>query len=153
MATGRMTPRLPGRWPWWAVGVAVMVLAIVVALANLGGSTPAGSSTQAGYQKRTVEAGAVTVTLQIRSIDTTKAVLDVAFDTHSVALDADVARQARLVVAGIPWPVAAWSGDGAGGHHREGRLQFTAAGPVTGTVTLTITGLPRPVSASWQVTP
>ena len=111
-------------------------------------STPTVSS---GLPTRTVEAGAVTVKLEPRQLDAGGAVFKVSFDTHSVDLGLDVARQARLVVDGTTWPVTGWSGDGASGHHREGELRFTAAGPTTGTATLTIGGLPKAVTATWTL--
>lgn len=114
------------------------------------GTTTKAVGEAATLPSRTVEAGAVTVTLEPRRLDATAAIIKVSFDTHSVALDLDVARQATLVVNGTTWPAAGWSGDGPGGHHREGELRFTPAGPATGTSTLTIGGLPEPVTASWN---
>jgi hypothetical protein len=110
-------------------------------------STPASS----GLPTRTVEAGAVTVKLEPRQMDASGAVFKISFDTHSVDLGFDVARQARLVVDGVTWPVAGWSGSGPGGHHRDGELRFTASGPASGTATLTISALPKPVRASWTL--
>jgi hypothetical protein len=100
---------------------------------------------------RTVEAGAVTVKLAPRQFDATGATFKIIFDTHSVALDLDVARQSRLVVGDSTWPVDGWSGDGPGGHHREGELRFRPIGPAAGTATLTLAGLPEPVTATWEL--
>lgn len=128
------------------------MLLVVVALISRGSSSPVGPGAPVAYPEHTVEAGAVTVALQLRAIDSTAATIAVTFDTHSGSLDLDVARRAQLVVDGRAWPVAGWSGDGPGGHHREGRLRFTATGPVRGTATLTLDGLGGPVTATWQVT-
>ena len=100
---------------------------------------------------RTVEAGSVTIKLQPRQLDADGAAFKISFDTHEVELDQDMVRQARLVVGETPWPVVTWSGDGPGGHHREGELRFTAAGPAAGIATLIIEGLPEPVSATWEL--
>lgn len=100
---------------------------------------------------RTVEAGAVTVKLAPGQFDATGAAIKITFDTHSEELDLDVAGAARLEVGGVPWPADGWSGDGPGGHHREGELRFRPAGPATGTATLSLDGLPEPVTASWDV--
>jgi hypothetical protein len=100
---------------------------------------------------RTVAAGAVTVKILPRQLDARGAVFKVSFDTHSVDLNQDLARQARLTVGGTTWPVAGWSGGGPGGHHREGNLSFNAIGTAVGTATLSIDGLPGPVTATWDV--
>lgn len=101
---------------------------------------------------RTVEAGAVTVKVTPVRIDDRGASFEVAFDTHSVDLDLDVAGAATLTVGGAPWSSATWDGAGGpDGHHREGMLRFDPAGAATGTVELTIDGLPAPVQASWTL--
>lgn len=142
--------RHPARRWWWLGGVAGLLLASFLVAANVTGD---GSGAPAGYPTRTVTVGAVSVSLQLVRIDPTSATISVSFDTHSGALDLDVARHARLVVAGNIWQSATWRGDGPGGHHRHGQLQFSGAGAATGTVTVTLTGLSKPVTASWQATP
>ncbi len=102
---------------------------------------------------RTIEAGEVTVKIQPRQLDAGGAVFTIIFDTHSVELNQDLRSQARLVVGGTTWPTASWTGDGPSGHHREGDLRFTAAGSASGTATLTIDGLPDPVTTTWTVRP
>jgi hypothetical protein len=100
---------------------------------------------------RTVDAGAVTVKIRPRQLDDEAATFAVTFDTHSVGLDLDVAHHARLVVGLATWTPATWTGDGPGGHHREGELRFSPDGPAEGTATLTIDGLPKPVAVSWDL--
>ena len=100
---------------------------------------------------RTIEAGSVTVKLRLRQIDVDGAVFEIIFDTHDVELDQDMVQEAHLVVGETSWPTEEWSGDGLGGHHREGELRFSAAGPAEGVVTLSIDGLPEPVSATWDI--
>lgn len=104
-----------------------------------------------GLDTRTVEAGEVTVTITPTRFDRTGAVFAIALDTHTVELDLDVSDGAELTVEGVTWPDAAWEGDGAGGHHREGDLTFAAAGDAAGEATLTIDGLPEPVRATWTL--
>lgn len=136
------------------LGVAVVVVGGVAAWLDgrdAGPATTNDSVSTPTLPTRTVEAGAVTVELQPRQLDATGAAFKISFDTHSVALDVDVARESRLVVGGVTWPVAGWSGDGPGGHHREGELRFRAAGSATGTATLTLAGLPEPVTATWDL--
>lgn len=142
----------------WLALAAVATAALVVWGADAwldgrdtGPATTSGRLSNAALPTRTVEAGAVTVKLEPSQIDGAGAVIKMTFDTHSGALDLDVARVSRLVVGGTAWPMVGWSGAGPGGHHREGELRFSAGGPATGTATLTVEGLPKPVTATWEV--
>lgn len=141
---------------WIGLG-AVVVLAvaglIVVRWANQTGTDASPSTRPAGsqWETKTIEAGAVTVKLQPTEFGAGGALVKVSLDTHSADLGVDLATAAQLVVNGTAWPVAEWSGDGPGGHHRSGELRFTAAGTAAGTVTLTIGGLQKPVVATWTV--
>lgn len=154
---GTRVASLPRRsrrlWAGVASAAAALLLAAVVVSwvtgRDDGDATPGAAAT--GLAVRTVSAGAVTVKLEPRQFDTAGAVFKVIFDTHSDELDLDVARGASLVVGGTAWPVAGWSGDGPGGHHREGELRFSAGGPATGDATLTLTGLRQPATATWDV--
>ncbi len=76
---------------------------------------------------------------------------EIIFDTHDVELDQDLVQETRLVVGETPSPTAEWSGDGVGGHHREGELRFTAASPAKGVATLSIGGLPELGGATWDI--
>ncbi len=50
---------------------------------------------------------------------------EIAFDTHSVELDDDIAAVTTLVDdQGVEYRPLAWEGAGPGGHHREGVLIF-----------------------------
>jgi len=142
-------------WTWLAIAAVIAVfLAVRGVVAWHDWRQPAPKTTAAGsaaLPARSIGAGAVAVRIQPRQIDAEGAAFQVSLDTHSFALDLDVARQAQLVVGASTWPVAGWSGDGPGGHHREGVLRFNPAGPATGTATLTIGGLPKPVVATWQL--
>jgi hypothetical protein len=92
---------------------------------------------------RKVEAGAVEVIITPMLIDSSGATFSIVLDTHSADLSVDLTTSAALD--------AGWTGDGPGGHHRTGEIQFTAQGPATGTATLTISGLPEPVEAAWEL--
>lgn len=100
---------------------------------------------------RMVDAGDVEVNITPTRLDATGATFAVSFDTHSVELSLDPAASATLDVDGTTWPVDRWTGAGPGGHHREGELHFSAAGPASGTAHLTISGLPKPVEATWAL--
>ena len=135
-----------------AAGTLVALTGLFTTLAACGSttSTDTGATTASPARSIEVVAGAVTVELALRQLDEIGAVFEVVFDTHSVELDQDLAREAHLTVGDTPWPFAEWTGDGASGHHREGVLRFAAGGPAIGTVTLTIDGLPEPVTATWE---
>lgn len=144
------SPRRRGRV--WLALAAVVVVAVggIVARRVTEAVTPTRPASTT-LPTRTIAAGAVTIKVSPGQLDTDGAVFKVSFDTHSVNLDQDLARQARLTVGANTWPVAGWSGDGPGGHHRSGELRFNAAGPAAGTVTLAIDGLPEPVTATWDL--
>lgn len=76
------------------------------------------------------------------------AIFKITLDTHSVDLSTDLTKSASLDVGGVAWTVSGWSGDGPGGHHREGTLAFTPGGPAAGAVRLVI-ALPHPVDVAW----
>ena len=132
--------------------IATAVAIAFTALAACGGNgDDAPSPSSAVLPTRTVEAGEVTVKIEPLRVDAGGAEFKFTFDTHSVALDLDVARSASLTVAGAAWGGASWSGDGPGGHHREGTLRFVPSGPPRGTVALGLVGLPGPVDATWTL--
>lgn len=102
-----------------------------------------------GLETRTVTVGEVDIEIQPIQLDDEGAVFAITLDTHSVELSADLTR-ASLEVDGVAWPVEAWSGDGPGGHHREGELRFASAGSPTGTVRLVLPDFPEPVDVTWE---
>lgn len=130
----------------------VAAAGLVPVLGGCGSATRSDDSAAATFgPARTVEAGSVTVKLRLRQLDVDGAVFEIVFDTHDVELDQDMLQDARLVVGETPWPTDQWSGDGTGGHHREGELRFSASGPAQGIATLSIDGLPEPVIATWNI--
>lgn len=128
---------------------ALVVTPLVVLLAACGGDDPPVAAT--GLETRTVTVGEVEVTITPTRLGATGAEFDIAFDTHSVDLDLDIAQHATLSVDGQPWTGPTWDGAGPGGHHREGTLAFTATGNATGEAVLTIEGLDEPVTARWAL--
>ena len=129
------------------LSIGVVLLAVVVAACNGGGAS---KSTVAGMPSKKLTAGSVEVTVTPRELNAAGARFDVAFDTHSGDLGVDVARSATLSVGGRRWSPARWSGDGPGGHHRGGTLEFPAGGSASGPVRLALSGLPTPVVAEWR---
>jgi YHS domain-containing protein len=67
---------------------------------------------------------------------------EVQLNTHSVALDQDMAASAVLLTAdGQEMQAEQWKGDPPGGHHRSGILLFTPPVPAPDTVILKIRGV------------
>ncbi len=127
----------------------VSILAVVTIGGCASGASKAPSDTV--LPSRSLTAGAVDVVITPTRLDGTGATFAVSLDTHSADLSLDLTTAAELDVNGTTWPVDSWTGAAPGGHHRAGDLTFTAQGPPTGTVHLTITGLPGPIDATWQV--
>ena len=133
-----------------AVVATAALTAAVALLAACSGSSP-GKASERGLAVRKSTIGGLEVTVIPTRLDTTGAEFTVAFDTHTGAPGIDVATRSALVVDGNPWTSPSWSGDGPGGHHRSGTLRFAAAGPVRGVARLTISGLDRPLEATWTL--
>jgi len=134
--------------------VTVAILAGALALSSCGGGSEKSKNAKVPGRTlatRTIKASEVKVTIAPLRIDATGAEFEVKLDTHSGDLDVDVAKSARLTVGGTEWSGATWKGAGPGGHHREGRLTFPAAGPVSGRAGLTINGLGKPNTVEWSL--
>jgi hypothetical protein len=84
-------------------------------------------------------------------LDPTGAAFKVVLDNHEIDLTMNLAQGASLTVGSLPWSPASWSGDGPGGHHREGTLTFPTGGAAAGQVVLTLAGFPRPVQLQWTL--
>lgn len=128
-----------------------LTLGALALLAACGQGSAGNASAGPGLTARNVSAGGVEVTITPVRIDSTGAVFEVAFDTHSGDLALDIARASELQVDGTAWGEASWSGDSPGGHHRKGELRFRASGPAQGDVRLRIRGLPGSVEATWTL--
>jgi len=100
---------------------------------------------------RALRVGAVDIVIEPIRIDATSAVFSVEMSTHSEELSVDLTRTSVLVVEGVEWTGATWSGDPLGGHHRGGELTFEASGPTTGSAVLSIDGFSAPVKAEWTL--
>ncbi len=70
---------------------------------------------------------------------------------RAVAAAGGAGAGASTDVSGVAWPVESWSGDGPGGHHREGELRFGSGGAATGTARLALPGFPEPVEVTWDL--
>ncbi len=86
------------------------------------------------------EGGNVTVTAQPELLQLgQKPKFKLEFNTHSVDLSFDIAKQSLLVDdKGNRFEGAAWTGDPAGGHHRSGELIFSENLQKTNAITLVL---------------
>jgi hypothetical protein len=131
-------------------------LAVAVALATVALAAiawwvmrPGNTDDTAVLAARTVQAGAVEVTMTPLALDASGAAFQVKLDTHSVELDLDMASSAHLRIDGSTVDGASWDGQGPGGHHREGTLRFATPVPTGANVELRIAGLPTDATGSW----
>ncbi len=135
-----------------ATGAVVLAgVALVACEGGNDGNELRASRRPASLPERTVKAGEVDIRIEPTRIDANGAIIKITLDTHSVELSMEPAGLARLEVGGIVWKVAGWMGDGPGGHHREGELQFTPSGPARGSARLTLSGFSEPVEAGWTL--
>lgn len=78
----------------------------------------------------------------------------IVLDTHVVALDHEMTKVAVLVDdQGKEYLPTVWTGDGVGGHHREGVLSFNAIASTSNTIELRINEIgPSTVRVfEWQI--
>lgn len=79
---------------------------------------------------------------------------NIVMDTHVAALDHEMTKVAVLVDdQGREYLPIAWTGDGVGGHHREGVLNFNAIASTSNTIELRINEVgPSTVRVfKWQI--
>lgn len=138
--------------------IAVVVGAVIVAggavalfLGGRSGTDTEGPATGGQLAPRAFTAGTVEVSVEPLRIDASGAAFRITLRTHSGDLGIDLAEEARLEVNGVAWSGATWDGDPPGGHHRQGTLTFSPAGPATGDVRLVIEGLQEPIDATWTI--
>ena len=76
---------------------------------------------------------------------------EVVLETHTKALNDDLAKSSVLVADGKQYPPLGWEGAPPGGHHRKGKLRFKAIAPPPASVELQIRLAedPSPRSFKW----
>ncbi len=137
----------------------LIVLAVVVVVVAAGGML-AGSlvgndnesqrSQTSGLETHRLTVDGVDIEITPLQLDDQMGVFAIILDTHKVDLSADLTRS-TLDVNGVVRPVEAWSGDGPGGHHREGELRFKSGQRPTGTVRLTLSDFAKPIEVIWEL--
>jgi hypothetical protein len=94
-------------------------------------------------QPQTAEAANVTVKVTPLALKTGESpVFDIAMDTHSVDLSADMLKSVVLRdETGKEYAPLKWDGPGPGGHHREGKLTFAELTTSSKSLTLIVKNL------------
>ncbi len=107
----------------------------------------------AGLAAQTSDAAGVKVTVTPPNFSMTAWDFEVTLETHTRNLKDDLARSSTLIADGKRYPPLSWDGAPGGGHHRKGRLRFTAAEPRPQSVELRITlnGETAPRTFRWDV--
>ncbi|MBI4674548.1 MAG: hypothetical protein HY741_23125 [Chloroflexi bacterium] len=118
-------------------------------------TNPPAKTSNSFFEAQTVEGGSVTVEVVPRVLKLGAPLeFEIAMNTHSVDLDADMTKSAVLSDdAGNEYTPTAWDGPSGGGHHRSGTLKFPALKGNTKAVTLfvkNIAGVPERVF-KWQL--
>lgn len=131
-----------------------MRIARILAFVAAASLAAAGSASE--LEQKTSSAAGVTVKVTPRSVAPGAASWEfgVVLDTHSQALDDDLAKSAVLVDSrGVRHAPFAWEGAPPGGHHREGVLRFKGLTALPDAIELQITrpGEPAPRAFRWTL--
>lgn len=112
-------------------------------------------SAEMGYAPQTSDERGIKVTVTRQSIPNEANIwnFEVTLETHTRALDDDLAKSAVLIADGKQYLPLGWEGAPPGGHHRKGRLRFKAIEPQPRSIELqlrlAVDNLPR--SFKWQL--
>lgn len=131
-----------------------MRIARILAFVAAASLAAAGSASE--LEQKTSSAAGVTVKVTPRSVAPGVASWEfgVVLDTHSQALDDDLAKSAVLVDSrGVRHAPLAWEGAPPGGHHREGVLRFKGLTALPDAIELRITrpGESAPRAFRWTL--
>lgn len=93
----------------------------------------------------------VTATLQRIPNEAKTWDFEVVLETHTKALNDDMAKSSALIADGKKYMPLGWEGAPPGGHHRKGKLRFKAISPSPAAVELQIrlAGDPSPRRFKW----
>ena len=93
----------------------------------------------------------VTATLQKNTSEAKTWDFEVVLETHTKALNDDLAKSSLLIADGKQYLPLGWEGAPPGGHHRKGKLRFKAIAPPPASVELQIrlAGDATPRSFKW----
>lgn len=111
------------------------------------------SAAEAGYAPQASNEREIKVTVTLKAIPNATKTWDfeVTLESHTQALNDDLAKSAVLIAGGKQYTPLGWEGAPPGGHHRKGRLHFNAIAPQPASVNLQIrlSGDAAPRSFKW----
>lgn len=137
------------------IGLAVAAIAAFSSIYDSGmaGIIAVSNAAELGYapqisNKREIK---VTATLQKTPSEAKTWDFEVVMETHTKALNDDLAKSSVLIADGKQYLPLSWEGAPPGGHHRKGKLRFKAIAPPPASVELQIrlAGDASPRSFKW----
>jgi hypothetical protein len=125
----------------------LILLLVLFSTAFLGIAAAEGLPTQSS------SAAGVTVKVTPRTLSGGAWEFEIAFDTHTQALNDDLVKTASLLADGKPLAPASWQGDPPGGHHRKGVVSFKPVSPMPQAIELQIRreGEAAPRTFRWEL--
>jgi len=137
------------------MGLAVAAIAAYSCIHDSGGIRiiAASHAAESGYAPQVSNEREIKVTATLQNIPNVAKTWDfqVVLETHTKALNDDMAKSAVLIADGKQYQPLSWEGAPPGGHHRKGMLRFKAIAPPPASVELQIrlAGDPSPRSFKW----
>lgn len=114
-----------------------------------------GNAAELGYAPQVSNEREIKVTATLQKIPDKAKTWDfeVILETHTKALNDDLAKSSALIADGKQYLPLGWDGAPPGGHHRKGKLSFKALAPPPASAELQIrlTGDPSPRSFKWML--
>ena len=115
------------------------------------------NAAEAGFAPQVSNEREIKVTATLQGIPDAAKTWDfeVVLETHTKALNDDLAKSSVLVADGKQYLPLGWDGSPPGGHHRKGTLRFKAITPQPAAVELQIrlSGEPAPRKFNWPKKP
>jgi len=137
------------------IGLAVAAIAAFSSIYDSGmaGIIAASHAAELGYAPQVSNEREIKVTATLQKIPNEAKTWDfeVVMETHTKALNDDLAKSSLLIADGKQYLPLSWEGAPPGGHHRKGKLRFKAIAPPPASVELQIRLAedPSPRSFKW----
>lgn len=137
------------------IGLAVAAIAAFSSIYDSGmaGIIAASNAAELGYAPQVSNEREIKVTATLQKIPNEAKTWDfeVVMETHTKALNDDLAKSSLLIADGKQYLPLSWEGAPPGGHHRKGKLRFKAIAPPPASVELQIRLAedPSPRSFKW----
>ena len=135
------------------IGLAVAAIAAYSCIHDSGGVRIIAVSNAAELAPQISNEREIKATAALQNIPNAAKTWDfqVVLETHTKALNDDMAKSSVLIADGKQYQPLSWEGAPPGGHHRKGVLRFKAIAPPPASVELQIrlAGDPSPRSFKW----